>query len=388
MKASYIKPLLPLRDIVIFPSMVVPLFVGRDKSIKALQEVMKTDKSIVLVTQKNSEVDDPDSKDLFQYGCLSKVLQLLKLPDGTVKVLVEGEKRVKIVEYNDNENNFLTCEVEIANDQNVTKELEPLALGLIKKFDKLQILSKKDLNDGVSNLKNLKDPSQIANNISANLSIQIFEKQNLLEILDLKKRLEKIHQLIEKETSVLSVEKKIRGRVKNQMEKTQREYYLNEQLKAIQKELGEIDEGKDELSSLSKAISEAKMPKLAREKCLSELKKLKSMSPMSAEATVVRNYLDWMTELPWSNKSKINTDLNNAQKILDEDHYGLEKVKRELLNFWPCKRIQKMKGPILCLVGPPGVGKTSLGKSIAKATNRKFIRISLGGIRDEARSGS
>ena len=342
MKASYIKPLLPLRDIVIFPSMVVPLFVGRDKSIKALQEVMKTDKSIVLVTQKNSEVDDPDSKDLFQYGCLSKVLQLLKLPDGTVKVLVEGEKRVKIVEYNDNENNFLTCEVEIANDQNVTKELEPLALGLIKKFDKLQILSKKDLNDGVSNLKNLKDPSQIANNISANLSIQIFEKQNLLEILDLKKRLEKIHQLIEKETSVLSVEKKIRGRVKNQMEKTQREYYLNEQLKAIQKELGEIDEGKDELSSLSKAISEAKMPKLAREKCLSELKKLKSMSPMSAEATVVRNYLDWMTELPWSNKSKINTDLNNAQKILDEDHYGLEKVKeRELLNFWPCKKEYK-----------------------------------------------
>ena len=215
---------------------------------------MKTDKSIVLVTQKNSEVDDPGSKDLYQYGCLSKVLQLLKLPDGTVKVLVEGEKRVKIVDYNNTENNFLTCEVEIANDQNVTKELEPLALGLIKKFDKLQILSKKDLSDGSSNLKNLRDASQIANNISANLSIQIFEKQDLLEILDLKKRLEKIHQLIEKETSVLSVEKKIRGRVKNQMEKTQREYYLNEQLKAIQKELGEIDEGKDELSSLSKAI--------------------------------------------------------------------------------------------------------------------------------------
>ena len=346
---------------------------------------MKTDKSIVLVTQKNSEVDDPGSKDLYQYGCLSKVLQLLKLPDGTVKVLVEGEKRVKIVDYNNTENNFLTCEVEIANDQNVTKELEPLALGLIKKFDKLQILSKKDLSDGSSNLKNLRDASQIANNISANLSIQIFEKQDLLEILDLKKRLEKIHQLIEKETSVLSVEKKIRGRVKNQMEKTQREYYLNEQLKAIQKELGEIDEGKDELSSLSKAITDAKMPKLAKEKCLSELKKLKSMSPMSAEATVVRNYLDWMTELPWSNKSKINTDLNNAQKILDEDHYGLEKVKERIIEFLAVqKRIQRMKGPILCLVGPPGVGKTSLGKSIAKATNRKFIRISLGGIRDEA----
>ena len=385
MKASYLKPLLPLRDIVIFPSMVVPLFVGREKSIKALQEVMKTDKSIVLVTQKNSETDDPTSKDLYQYGCLSKVLQLLKLPDGTVKVLVEGEKRIKILKHNETANGYLTCEVEITEDNNVTKDLEPLALGLVKKFDRLQVLNKKDLNDGSTNLKNLKDPSQIANNISSNLNIQIFEKQELLEIFDLKKRLEKIHQLIEKETSVLSVEKKIRGRVKNQMEKTQREYYLNEQLKAIQKELGEIDEGKDELSSLSKAISDAKMPKLAREKCLSELKKLKSMSPMSAEATVVRNYLDWMTELPWSNKSKINTDLNNAQKILDEDHYGLEKVKERIIEFLAVqKRIQKMKGPILCLVGPPGVGKTSLGKSIAKATNRKFIRISLGGIRDEA----
>jgi len=385
MKASYLKPLLPLRDIVIFPSMVIPLFVGREKSIKALQEVMKTDKSIVLVTQKNSEVDDPSSSDLYQYGCLSKVLQLLKLPDGTVKVLVEGEKRIKILNHKENSENFLTCEIEIVDDQNVSKELEPLALGLVKKFDRLQVLIKKDLNEGSNNLKNLKDPSQIANNISSNLNIQIFEKQELLEILDLKKRLEKIHQLIEKETSVLSVEKKIRGRVKNQMEKTQREYYLNEQLKAIQKELGEIDDGKDELSSLSKAISDAKMPKLAKEKCVSELKKLKSMSPMSAEATVVRNYLDWMTELPWSTKSKINTDLNNAQKILDEDHYGLEKVKERIIEFLAVqKRIQKMKGPILCLVGPPGVGKTSLGKSIAKATNRKFIRISLGGIRDEA----
>ena len=385
MKASYLKPLLPLRDIVIFPSMVVPLFVGREKSIKALQEVMKADKSIVLVTQKNSEIDDPTGKDLYQYGCLSKVLQLLKLPDGTVKVLVEGEKRIKILKHNENEDSFLTCEVEIVDDINISKDLELLASGLIKKFDKLQVLSKKEINDGTNNLKNLKDPSQISNNISSSLNIQIFEKQELLEIIDLKKRLEKIHQLIEKETSVLSVEKRIRGRVKNQMEKTQREYYLNEQLKAIQKELGEIDEGKDELTSLSKAISEAKMPKLAKEKCLSELKKLKSMSPMSAEATVVRNYLDWMTELPWSNKSKINTDLKNAQKILDEDHYGLEKVKERIIEFLAVqKRIQKMKGPILCLVGPPGVGKTSLGKSIAKATNRKFIRISLGGIRDEA----
>ena len=385
MKASYLKPLLPLRDIVIFPSMVVPLFVGREKSIKALQEVMKSDKSIVLVTQKNSEVDDPIGQDLYQFGCLSKVLQLLKLPDGTVKVLVEGEKRVKILKHSEKTKDFLNCEVEIIDDINISKDLDQLAIGLVKKFERLQVLSKKDLNDGSNNLRNLKDPSQIANNISSNLNIQIFEKQELLEIIDLKKKLEKIHSLIEKETSVLSVEKKIRGRVKNQMEKTQREYYLNEQLKAIQKELGEIDEGKDELSSLSKAITDAKMPKLAKEKCLSELKKLKSMSPMSAEATVVRNYLDWMTELPWSIKSKINTDLVNAQKILDEDHYGLEKVKERIIEFLAVqKRIKKMKGPILCLVGPPGVGKTSLGKSIAKATNRKFIRISLGGIRDEA----
>ncbi len=384
MKTTSLKPLLPLRDIVIFPTMVVPLFVGREKSIKALQEVMKSDKSLVLVTQKNSEVDDPVDKDLFQFGCLCKVLQLLKLPDGTVKVLVEGEKRVKILNQEE-KNDYLTCEIEVIEDQNITKDLDQLALGLVKKFERLQVLNKKDLGEIGSNLKNLKDPSKIANNISSNLNIQIFEKQELLEIVDLKKKLEKIHSLIEKETSVLTVEKKIRGRVKNQMEKTQREYYLNEQLKAIQKELGEIDEGKDELTNLSKAIANAKMPKLAKEKCLSELKKLKSMSPMSAEATVVRNYLDWMTELPWSEKSKINTDLTNAQKILDEDHYGLEKVKERIIEFLAVqKRIQKMKGPILCLVGPPGVGKTSLGKSIAKATNRKFIRISLGGIRDEA----
>ena len=385
MKASYIKPLLPLRDIVIFPSMVVPLFVGREKSIKALQEVMKTDKSIVLVTQKNSEIDEPVDKDLYGYGCLSKVLQLLKLPDGTVKVLVEGEKRVKILKYKSEDNKFLNCEVEVEEDKNISDELDNFAQTLLKKYEKLLILSKKELNDSTNNFKNLKNASQISNNISSNLSISIFEKQELLEIIDLKKRLEKIYSLIEKETGVLSVEKKIRGRVKNQMEKTQREYYLNEQLKAIQKELGEIDEGKDELSNVSKAIVDAKMPKLAKEKCLSELKKLKSMSPMSAEATVVRNYLDWMTELPWSTKSKINTDLKNAQKILDEDHYGLEKVKERIIEFLAVqKRIQKMKGPILCLVGPPGVGKTSLGKSIAKATNRKFIRISLGGIRDEA----
>ena len=385
MSVTYTKPLLPLRDIVIFPSMVVPLFVGREKSIKALQEVMKSDKSVVLVAQKNSEIDDPTEKDLYSYGCLSKVLQLLKLPDGTVKVLIEGQKRVKILNLKKVSENFLNCDLQIVEDVEQGKNLDEYAQGLIKKFEKLQILNKKDFSENLSSIKSLKEANQIANNISANLNLQIHEKQELLELFDLRKRLEKIFQYIDKETSVLSVEKKIRGRVKNQMEKTQREYYLNEQLKAIQKELGEIDEGKDEIANLTKLINQAKMPKLAKEKCISELKKLKSMSPMSAEATVVRNYLDWMTELPWSNKTKINTDLKNAQKILDEDHYGLSKVKDRIIEFLAVqKRIQKMKGPILCLVGPPGVGKTSLGKSIAKATNRKFIRISLGGIRDEA----
>jgi len=386
MGVTYTKPLLPLRDIIIFPSMVVPLFVGRDKSIKALQEVMRTDKSVVLVAQKSSETDDPKDKDLFSYGCLSKVLQLLKLPDGTVKVLVEGQKRVKILNVSEDEkNNFLNCNVEISEDTNYSKDLDALAASLAKKFEKLLILNKKDLNDNNVNIREIKDPGSIANNIASNLNLSLFEKQEILEITDLRKRLEKLNHLIEKETSVISVEKRIRGRVKNQMEKTQREYYLNEQLKAIQKELGEIEDGKDEAGNLAKAINKAKMPKAAQEKCYAELKKLKSMSPMSAEATVVRNYLDWMTEIPWSTKTKINTDLKNAQKILDEDHYGLEKVKERIIEFLAVqKRIQKMKGPILCLVGPPGVGKTSLGKSIAKATNRKFIRFSLGGIRDEA----
>ena len=379
------KPLLPLRDIVVFPSMVVPLFVGREKSIKALQEAMKKDKSIILVSQKNSDIDEPENKDIFSYGCLSKVLQLLKLPDGTVKVLVEGEKRVKIHEITKEDANFLSCDAEIIEDINTSKESSIFALSIVKKFEKLLILNKRDLSDAINSIKKLKDASQIADNIASNLNLQIFEKQELLEITDLMKRLEKINELVEKETSVISVEKKIRGRVKNQMEKTQREYYLNEQLKAIQKELGEIDEGKDEVAGIHKAILKAKMPKLVLEKCMAELKKLKSMSPMSAEATVVRNYLDWMTELPWSNKSKINNDLNNAQKILDEDHFGLDKVKERIIEFLAVqKRIQKLKGPILCLVGPPGVGKTSLGKSLAKATGRKFIRISLGGVRDEA----
>ena len=289
--------------------MVVPLFVGREKSIKALQEVMKSDKSIVLVAQKNSEVDEPENKDLYGFGCLSKVLQLLKLPDGTVKVLIEGIKRVKILEIDNKETDFINCNVETVEENNKNKDSEIYAQNLIKKFEKLVGINKKDFTDSVDNIRKLKDPSSIADNIASNLNLQIFEKQELLELSDLRRRLEKIYNYIDKETSLISVERKIRGRVKNQMEKTQREYYLNEQLKAIQKELGEIDEGKDEITNLSKAIAKAKMPKLVQEKCLSELKKLKSMSPMSAEATVVRNYLDWMTELPWSHKSKINTDL-------------------------------------------------------------------------------
>ena len=385
MSSNNFKPLLPLRDIVIFPSTIVPLFVGRKKSIKALEEVMKTDKSIVLVTQKNSEVEDPKDQDIYSYGCLSKILQLLKLPDGTVKVLVEGIDRVKINSIKNEEKKYLSCEINKVSSTGDNEQSKNLSQSLIKKFEKLSNLSKKDVADFTKNLKSLTKTSDIADNISSNLNIQLFEKQKLLETFDLTKRLEKIYEIIEKETSVISMEKKIRGRVKNQMEKTQREYYLNEQLKAIQKELGEIEEGKDEISNLSNSILKAKMPKEAQSKCLAELKKLKSMSPMSAEATVVRNYLDWMVDLPWGNKSKVIKDLNTAQKILDEDHYGLEKVKERIIEFLAVqKRIEKLKGPILCLVGPPGVGKTSLGKSIARATGRKFVRISLGGIRDEA----
>jgi ATP-dependent Lon protease len=385
MTLSNSKPLLPLRDIVIFPSIVTPLFVGRKKSIKALEEVMKSDKSMVLVTQKNSEVDDPQEEHIYSHGCLSKVLQLLKLPDGTVKVLVEGLERVKILEIDKDNKKYINCKISIIPSENDNEDTRTFASSLIKKFEKLSTLSKKDIADFSKTLKLLKNTSQVADNISSNLNIQIFEKQKLLELSDVKKRLEKIYEIIEKETSVISMEKRIRGRVKNQMEKTQREYYLNEQLKAIQKELGEIEEGKDEASSLSQSIMKAKMTKEAQSKCMSELKKLKSMSPMSAEATVVRNYLDWMIDLPWDNKSKIIKDLNSAQTILDEDHYGLEKVKERIIEYLAVqKRIDKLKGPILCLVGPPGVGKTSLGQSIARATGRKFVRISLGGIRDEA----
>ncbi len=378
-------PLLPLRDIVVFPSNVIPLFVGRDKSITALNEVMKNEKKIILVTQKNSEVDDPKKSDVYTYGCESNILQLLKLPDGTVKVLVEGIKRVKIIDFKDDEK-FITCTIEHQNDQ-ITKneDLLPLALTAIKRLEKLSAINKKISTETINNIRQLKEASKIADNISSHLNTTIIEKQKLFETLDVKKRLNDIIKIMENEASIIGVEKRIRGRVKTQMEKTQREYYLNEQLKAIQKELGEIEDGKDETSNLNKSILKAKMPKEVQKKCMSELKKLKNMSSMSAEATVVRNYLDWMIDIPWYKKNDINIDLNKATKVLDEDHFGLEKVKERIVEFLAVqKRMQKLKGPILCLVGPPGVGKTSLGKSIARATNRQFVRMSLGGVRDEA----
>ena len=385
MEVKFNSALLPLRDIVVFPSMVIPLFVGRDKSITALNEVMKKDKKIILVTQKNSEVDDPKKNDVFSYGCESNILQLLKLPDGTVKVLVEGISRVKINEFDDKKN-FILCSYEKINDlDEKTEDLMPLALTSIKKLERLTSINKKISNETINNIKLLKDPSKIADNIASHLNTSISEKQQVFETLDVKKRINLINKIMENETSIIGVEKRIRGRVKTQMEKTQREYYLNEQLKAIQKELGEIEDGKDESSSLNKAILKAKMPKDVEKKCMQELKKLKNMSPMSAEATVVRNYLDWMTELPWHKKSEVDIDLAKALNILDKDHFGLEKVKERIVEFLAVqKRMEKIKGPILCLVGPPGVGKTSLGKSIAKATNRQFVRMSLGGVRDEA----
>ena len=378
-------PLLPLRDIVVFPSMVIPLFVGRDKSISALNDVMQSEKKIILVTQKNSEVDDPKKNDIFTYGCESNILQLLKLPDGTVKVLVEGNKRVKINEFNDEEK-FINCSYEYFNDINdKNDELNVLAGTALKRLEKLSSINKKISSETISSIKDLKDPSKIADNIASHLNTSISEKQQIFETADVKKRLNAVIKIMDNETSIIGVEKRIRGRVKTQMEKTQREYYLNEQLKAIQKELGEIEDGKDETSNLNKAILKAKMPKEVQKKCMAELKKLRSMSPMSAEATVVRNYLDWMIDLPWYKKDKVDIDLNKALKVLEEDHFGLDKVKERIIEFLAVqKRMEKIKGPILCLVGPPGVGKTSLGKSIAKATNRQFVRISLGGIRDEA----
>jgi len=378
-------PLLPLRDIVVFPNMVIPLFVGRDKSISALNEVMKKDKKIILVTQKNSEIDDPKKVDIFMYGCEGNILQLLKLPDGTVKVLVEGSKRVKILDFKDNDK-FITCDYTYHKDViNDKEDLMPLALIGIRRLEKLTSINKKISNETINSIKQLKDASKISDNIASHISATISEKQQIFETNDVKKRLNIIIKIMENEASIIGVEKKIRGRVKTQMEKTQREYYLNEQLKAIQKELGEIEDGKDETSSLNKNILNSKMPKDVEKKCLSELKKLKNMSPMSAEATVVRNYLDWMIDLPWHKKSKVEIDLKKALKVLDDDHFGLEKVKERIIEFLAVqKRMDKIKGPILCLVGPPGVGKTSLGKSIARATNREFVRVSVGGMRDEA----
>ena len=385
MEIKYHSPLLPLRDIVVFPSMVIPLFVGRDKSITALNEVMKKEKKIILVTQKNSEVDDPKENDIFTYGCESNILQLLKLPDGTVKVLVEGVKRVKIIKFMDGEK-FINCSYENVTELvNKDEDLMPLAITAIKRLEKLTSVNKKISSETINNIKQLKDSSKISDQITSHLSMMINEKQQIFETFDVKKRLNAVIKVMENEASIIGVEKRIRGRVKTQMEKTQREYYLNEQLKAIQKELGEIEDGKDETSNLNKAILKAKMPKDVQKKCMSELKKLKNMSPMSAEATVVRNYLDWMIDLPWQKKEQAPIDLNKSKEVLDEDHFGLEKVKDRIIEFLAVqKRMEKIKGPILCLVGPPGVGKTSLGKSIAKATNRQFVRMSLGGVRDEA----
>ena len=376
-------PVLPLRDIVVFPNVTTPLFVGREKSINALDFVMTETKKILLLAQKNPDVDNPKDKDLYSIGTIAEVLQLLKLPDGTVKILVEGKSVAKVLEFNSNEK-FLDVKV------NKCKLIEDnknnlLSQALVNKFNKLSKTSKKFGDDININFKNISSPDIIANKAVSTLGIELEEKQKILETLDVQKKLEIIIGHLDNELELMSVEKKIRGRVKNQMEKTQREYYLNEQLKAIQKELGEIEEGKDELKQLEETIKKSKMPKEAEEKCFSELKKLKTMSPMSAESTVVRNYLDWMTSIPWHENSPVSTDLVKAEKILDKDHYGLEKVKDRILEFLAVQsRIKKIKGPILCLVGPPGVGKTSLGKSIAKATGREFVRMSLGGVRDEA----
>ena len=378
-------PVLPLRDIVVFPGMVVPLFVGREKSINALNSVMDKYKKIILAAQKSHDVDDPKDNEIYQVGCLGEILQLLKLPDGTVKILVEGKERVKINQYHNEEKNFLLASCSTLADDLGKEDLSLLSKAVLNKFDKLVKVSRKVSEEGLETIKDTKEPSKVADAVANQLQISLVEKQKILENLSVQNRLESLLTFIESEVEVLSVEKKIRGRVKNQMEKTQREYYLNEQLKAIQKELGETEDGKDEIQSLEEAIKKAKMTKEAEEKSLAELKKLKSMSPMSAESTVVRNYLDWMVSLPWGKTSKVNTDINDAKKILDEDHYGLEKVKDRILEFLAVQsRINKIKGPILCLVGAPGVGKTSLGKSIAKATGREFARMSLGGIRDEA----
>ena len=378
-------PVLPLRDIVVFPHMIVPLFVGRDKSVRALEDVMKDDKQILLVAQKNAAQDDPAADDIYDVGTVSTVLQLLKLPDGTVKVLVEGVQRAKVLRYADNEDFFLAEGELITDEEGDSQELEALTRSVIAQFEQYIKLNKKIPPEVLVSINQIDEPTKLADTVASHLALKISEKQELLETETVIERLERVFTYMEAEIGVLQVEKKIRSRVKRQMEKTQREYYLNEQLKAIQKELGESEDGRDEVQELEERISKTKFSKEAREKAQQELKKLRNMSPMSAESTVVRNYLDWMLSIPWKKRSRVNKDINAAEVILNEDHYGLEKVKERILEYLAVQqRISKLKGPILCLVGPPGVGKTSLGKSVARATGRNFVRMSLGGVRDEA----
>ena len=376
---------LPLRDIVVFPHMIVPLFVGREKSVRALEAVMKDDKQILLVAQKNAAQDDPSVDDIYRVGTVSTILQLLKLPDGTVKVLVEGGRRARITKFKETEAYFEAFVEEIPDDTDQATELEALGRTVVGQFEQYIKLNKKIAPEVLVSLNQIEEPSKLADTVSSHLNLKISEKQELLETARVAERLERVFGHMESEIGVLQVEKRIRNRVKRQMEKTQREYYLNEQLKAIQKELGEGEEGRDETAELEDKIKKTKFTVEAREKALSELKKLRTMSPMSAEATVVRNYLDWMLSIPWKKRSKVRNDVDAAEKVLDADHYGLDKVKERILEYLAVQsRSSKVRGPILCLVGPPGVGKTSLGKSIARATGRNFVRMSLGGVRDEA----
>jgi ATP-dependent Lon protease len=379
-------PVLPLRDIVVFPHMIVPLFVGREKSVRALEAVMRDDKQILLVAQKNAAQDDPGVDDLYKVGTVSTVLQLLKLPDGTVKVLVEGGRRARIAAYKSTDPYFEAFAAAIEDEAPAdTREQEALARSVVTQFEGYIKLNKKIAPEVLVSINQIEDASKLADTVASHLNLKISEKQELLETASVSARLERVFAHMEGEIGVLQVEKKIRNRVKRQMEKTQREYYLNEQLKAIQKELGEGEDGKDEAAELEARIKATKLSKEAREKAMAELKKLRTMSPMSAEATVVRNYLDWMLSIPWKKKTRIRNDIVAAEKVLDADHYGLEKVKERIIEYLAVQsRSQKIRGPILCLVGPPGVGKTSLGKSIAKATGRNFVRMSLGGVRDEA----
>ncbi|MCZ8041182.1 MAG: endopeptidase La [Beijerinckiaceae bacterium] len=378
-------PVLPLRDIVVFPHMIVPLFVGREKSIRALEEVVKTDGLILLATQKNAGDDDPETKDIYEIGTLARVLQLLKLPDSTVKVLVEGVGRAKATAYVADEAFYRAEAVSLAEEEGKKVEVEALGRSVISEFESYVKLNKKISPEIVAAVSQIDEPSKLADTVASHLAVKIADRQAVLEITQVAHRLEKVLSLMESEMSVLQVEKRIRSRVKRQMEKTQREYYLNEQMKAIQKELGDGEEGRDELAELEERIARTKLSKEARDKAIAEMKKLRQMSPMSAEATVVRNYLDWMLGIPWGKKSKIKKDLPAAQAVLDDDHFGLDKVKDRIVEYLAVQqRANRLAGPILCLVGPPGVGKTSLGKSIAKATGREFVRMSLGGVRDEA----